>query len=40
MLGEATYEAVRADADARPIEALELKGKAAPVTAYVLSALR
>ena len=40
VLGEATYEAIGAEAEARPIDGLELKGKATPVTAYVLTALR
>jgi len=40
VLGQATYEAVAASAEAKPIDELDLKGKAAPVTAYVLTSLR
>jgi adenylate cyclase len=40
VLGGATYDAVRASAEAQPIGELELKGKSAPVTAYRLVQLR
>jgi class 3 adenylate cyclase len=40
VLGAATYEAVRASVEAEPIGELEVKGKAAPVAAYVLTGLR
>jgi adenylate cyclase len=40
VLGGTTYEAVREQAEARPIGELDLKGKSAPVAAYVLTALR
>jgi adenylate cyclase len=40
VLGGATYDAVRASAEAQPIGELELKGKSAPVAAYRLVELR
>jgi class 3 adenylate cyclase len=40
VLGQATYDEVRESAEATPIDELDLKGKAAPVTAYVLTSLR
>ena len=40
VLGQATYEEVGESAEAKPIDDLDLKGKAAPVTAYVLTSLR
>ena len=40
VVGQATYEAVAARAEAKPIDDLDLKGKSAPVTAYTLTSLR
>jgi class 3 adenylate cyclase len=40
VLGAATYEAIRSELEAHPIGELELKGKAAPVAAYLLIGLR
>jgi class 3 adenylate cyclase len=39
LLGEATYRLVRNAVEARPVEALTLKGKAKPVNAFRLTAL-
>ncbi len=39
VIGETTYEAIRAHAQAEPLGDIEVKGKAAPVAAYVLIAL-
>ena len=40
VLGEPTYEAIRENAQAEPTGELDVKGKAAPVAAYILIALR
>jgi len=40
VLGQKTYEAVAETAETRPIGELDLRGKSAPVTAYVLTGLR
>jgi len=40
LIGEATLALVRAAVDAEPVEPLELKGKAEPVAAYRLAAVR
>ena len=40
VLGPSTYDAVREIAETKPIGELDLKGKSAPVSAYVLTALR
>ena len=40
VLGQTTYEAVAETAKTRPIGELDLKGKSAPVSAYVLTGLR
>ncbi len=40
VIGQATYDALGESAETSPLGSLELKGKSAPVTAYVLIALR
>jgi adenylate cyclase len=39
VIGESTYSAIGDGADVEPLGAIELRGKAAPVTAYVLISL-